>query len=128
MAQVGPSVELANSWLNTLRGIPYVASVTTAKLHLGFPGADGTLVPFTVNTRLSFLFSEADNGEIALIGAPPVWSITAGGLLTYISVWDGFDDSSNYLFPGLLKPPRQVADGDQFNLGTCRLVIPGLAA
>jgi hypothetical protein len=116
--------------MNTLRGVPYSEGLTVAQLYTGFPGVDGLSNQFAVTMRQSFQFDSADNGVMNMLGAPPVWNITAPGLLGYLGVWSGYlgDPDARFLFPALLLPSRQVADGDVFDLATVQLRMLGLVA
>lgn len=124
MAQTGLTVALADIWLNTLRGVPWVGPLICLQLHDGAAGAAGTTNVFAGATRSAATYNAASGGSMAL-AASPLFNITAGGTLDNISAWTGFtgDPDAICLGTGQLLVPITVANGDRFSLGTCPIAF-----
>lgn len=131
MPTLGSSVVDANAILNRLRNVPSVYSVCAASLHIGFPGIDGLDNQYVVTTRQILSLDEPDNGIMQLLTPSQSYALTAPGVISHIALWssvDPTDPAGVFIAPGVLIPARTVAAGDNFNLGTCKIYVPGLVA
>lgn len=122
------AVNLANKWLNLLRGTAFTAPAGTyIRLHTADPGAAGTNAGSVVTTRPQATFSAAANGAIGLTGTNPTWTMTQTETITHISVWDAAS-AGNFLWSSALSVQKSVQAGDTLTLTTCGLSLGALAA
>lgn len=122
------TTNLANSWLNLLRGVAFTAPTSLyVKLHTGDPGASGTANPSGNTTRVALTFSAASGGTVALTGTPPSWTMTTSETLTHISVWDA-STSGNFLWSVALSSSKTVTNSDTFTLTACGISLSPVAA
>lgn len=125
MGQTGLTVVQANIWLDTLRGIAWGAPLICLQLHDDPAGADGTANVFAGATRAAATYNPASAGSMPLATAP-LFNITAGGTVKYISAWTGFegDPGAYCMATGQMSVPITLANGDRFNLATCPIKFP----
>lgn len=122
------TVNLANKWLNILRGTAFtVPTGIYVELHLADPGGAGTTSPSAVTTRVVATFAVAASGAIALTGTNPSWLMTGTETITHIAVWDALT-GGNFLWSAILSASKTVASGDTLTLTTCGLSLGALAA
>jgi hypothetical protein len=112
------TVNLANAWLNVLRGTTFTGIATPfVKLHTGDPGASGaTAAAAGSTTRVAITWAAASGGAIAMNGTAPSW--TNGGTsetLTHISFWDA-STAGNFLGSAALSSSQAWASGNTFTL------------
>jgi hypothetical protein len=129
---VGLSVaNLANKWLELLRGVAWTSGVPGntlyIALHTGDPGSAGTANQASVTSRQSLVLAAASNGSVALTGSQPTWAWNvAGQTLTHVSVWTA-TTGGTFLWSVQLSASRQVANGDTFALTACGMTLSPLA-
>lgn len=122
------TTNLANNWLNMLRGTAFTAPTGLyVKLHTGDPGSAGTANASAVTTRSTLTLAAASGGAVALTGTQPSWSMTTSETISYISVWDNAS-TGNFLWSAQLAVAKTVANGDTLTLTTCGLSLTPLAA
>jgi hypothetical protein len=122
------TANLANKWLDLLRGTAFTAPAGTyVKLHTADPGAAGTTAASAVTTRSQATFAAAASGAIALTGTNPSWTMTGTETITHISVWDA-STAGNFLWSAALSVSKSVQSGDTLTLTTCGLSLGALAA
>lgn len=128
------AVNVANAWLNVLRGnsagVTFTApAVQAAKLHTGDPGSAGASNAAAGSTaRVAFGLAAAAAGVIALTGTAPSW--TNGGTsetISHISVWDA-TSSGNFDYSAALATPQAWATGNVFNLTSLSITLTPIAA
>lgn len=125
MSTVGLSDYLCDSWLNTLRNIPFVAGVLTFQLYSDFPGADGLSNQFGTDFRVAVTLSAGTDAAVAITGQIPYWLIDTAGTIRHIGVWDDFETNpdANFLWSFQLDTAQPVAVGDDFYQQTCNMGI-----
>lgn len=122
------TTNLANNWLNMLRGTAFTAPTALyVKLHTGDPGSAGTANASAVTTRSTLTLAAASGGAVALTSTQPSWSMTTSETVSYISVWDNAS-AGNFLWSAQLSVAKTVANGDTLTLTTCGLSLTPLAA
>jgi hypothetical protein len=122
------TTNLANKWLDMLRGVAFTAPAATyVKLHIGDPGAAATANASAVTTRVVVTFSAAASGALAMTGTAPSWSMTTGETISHISIWDA-STAGNFLWSVALTASKTVANGDTLTLNTLALSLTPLAA
>lgn len=124
------TTNLANAWLNVLRGTTFtgIASVFV-KLHTADPGAAGaTAAAVGSTTRPAITWAAASGGAIAMNGTAPSW--TNGGTsetLTHLSFWDS-PTAGNFLGSAALSSSQAWASGNTFTLTAQGWSLTPLAA
>jgi hypothetical protein len=122
------AVNLANKWLNILRGVAFTPPAGTyIQLHTADPQGAGTVAIASVATRSPATFAAAASGALALTGTNPSWNMTGSETITHISVWDAAT-GGNFLWSAALAASKTVAAGDTLTLTTCGLSLGALAA
>lgn len=122
------AVNLANRWLDILRGTAFTApSGLYVKLHTGDPGAAGTANASVVTTRSQATFGASSGGAIGLTGTNPSWTATASETISHISVWDN-SSAGNFLWSAALSVSKSVQSGDTLTLTTLGVSLGALAA
>lgn len=128
------TVNVANAWLNVLRGnsagVTFTApAVQAAKLHTGDPGAAGANNAAAGDTtRKALTFNAAASGSMGLTSAPAAW--TNGGTsetLTHISVWDS-TTAGNFDYSAALTSSQAWNTGNTFTLTSLTVSLTPLAA
>jgi hypothetical protein len=123
------AVNLANKWLNMLRGTAFTApSSIHVKLHTGDPGAAGTSNASGNTTRMEATLAAASAGAIWM-SAVISWENWAAGpeTISHVTAWDA-GTGGNFLFSGQLATARPIVNGDDLNLNTFGVVLTPLAA
>lgn len=121
------TTNLANNWLNMLRGTAFTAPAGTyIKLHTADPGAAGTSNPSAVTTRAQATFSAASGGALALSNSPS-FTMTATETITHISVWDA-STAGNFLWSAALTTSKSVVNTDTLAFTTLGVSLSPLAA
>lgn len=131
MARGLSAVNLANAWLNVLRGggsgVTFTApAVVAAKLYVGDPGATGVANAAAVTTRSAVNLAAASAGAIALSNTP-TWSMTTTETITDIGLFDSLT-VGNFLDSIALTTSRSVVNGDTLNLNTLTITLATIAA
>lgn len=123
------TTNVANKFLDTLRGVSFSNSETWVALHTGDPGAAGTANASAGSTdRSQVSFSAASGGALALTGAQPSW--TNGGTsetITHLSVWSASSGGS-FLFSVALGTSRAWVSGDVLAVSALGVSITSLAS
>lgn len=121
------TTNLANNWLNMLRGTAFTAPAGTyIKLHTADPGAAGTANPSAVTTRSAATFGAASGGALALSNSPS-FTMTATETITHISVWDD-STAGNFLWSAALTTSKSVVNTDTLTFTTLGVSLSPLAA
>jgi len=122
------TVNLANKWLDMLRGTAFTAPTNVyVKLHTADPGSAATTAPSAVTTRAQASFSAASGGALALTGTNPSWSMTTTETISHISLWDA-STAGNFLWSFALSASKAVVNGDTLTLTTFTPSFTPLAA
>lgn len=129
------AVNLANAWLNTVRGggngVTFTAPATLfVQIHTGDPGSAGTANVSSVTTRVALTFAAASSGSIAANGTLPSWASWAGAspeTVSHISVWSA-STSGTFYFSAALTASKAVTTGDTLNLASLTFALTPLAA
>lgn len=113
---VGISTYLANAIAAHLSGQTAwtMPSAIYLQLHLGDPGAGGTLSTTTAagTTRLQLHYGSPAFGNMDLVVPKPPYSISAGATFTHGSVWDNPTPGwGNFLYSTELVTPESVTTG-----------------
>lgn len=124
------AVNLANIWLNYLRGTtPTAPGAVYVKLHTADPGATGTTgAAAGSTTRPAITWAAAASGAMAMNGTAPSW--TNGGTtetITHISFWDSAT-AGNFIGSSALTASKAWASGDTLALNTQGWAITPIAA
>lgn len=125
------TVNIANAWLNVLRGTTFTgfSGGVFVKLHTADPGSAGTTAAAVGSTtRPAITWAAASSGAIAMNGTAPTW--TNGGTsetLTHISFWDSAT-AGNFLGSAALSSSQAWASTNTFTLTAQGWSIAPLAA
>lgn len=124
------AVNLANMWLNHLRGTNTTAPAAVfVKLHTADPGASGTTAAAVGSTtRPAITWAAASSAAIAMNGTAPTW--TNGGTsetLTHLSFWDSAT-VGNFLGSVALTASKAWASADTFTLSSQGWAVAPIAA
>lgn len=127
------AANLANAWLNTIRGgaagTTFTApAVMAVKLHIGDPGAAGTANASANTTRVAITMAAAAAGSMASSNTPS-WAAWASGAetITHITLWDSTTAGSFY-YSVALNASKAVTNGDTLNLTSLTFALTPLAA
>lgn len=122
------AVNLANAWLNVLRGTTFTGVATPhAQMHTADPGAAGTTAVSTgVATRQPVTWAAASAGSMAL-SASPSWTATGSDTLTHASVWSA-SSAGTFYASAALSASKTVAAADTFTLTTLTISQSPIAA
>jgi hypothetical protein len=128
------ATNLANAWLNTIRGggngVTFTAPATLfVQLHTGDPGASGTANVSSTTTRQALTFAAPSGNALALSGTPSWtnWAGTNGEVVTHISVWSA-SSAGTFYFSAALTAAKTVNTGDTLNLSTLAFSLAPIAA
>jgi hypothetical protein len=123
------TTNLANAWLNMLRGTAFSAPAAIyVKLHTGDPGAAGASnAAAGSTTRVAATHSAASAGAIALSNAPQWTNGGTSETISHISVWDA-STAGNFLFSAALTTSKAWASSDTLTLNTLGVSLTPLAA
>jgi hypothetical protein len=123
------AVNLANAWLNVLRGTTFTGVSVFVKLHTADPGASGTTgAAAGSTTRPAITWSAASAGSMAITGTAPSW--TNGGTsetLSHVSFWDNAT-AGNFLGSAALGSTQAWASSNTYALNTCTWSLSPIAA
>lgn len=123
------TVNLANAWLNVLRGTTFTGVSVFVKLHTADPGAAGaTAAAAGSTTRPAITWTAASGGTLTMTGTAPTW--TNGGTtetLSHISFWDNAA-AGNFLGSAVLSSSQSWASGNSYTLSAQGWSITPLAA
>lgn len=128
------TTNLANAWLNTIRGGGAGTTFTAlaaiyVKLHTADPGAAAaTAAAAGSTTRPAATLGAASGGAVAITGTNPVW--TNGGTsetISHISVWDSAT-AGNYYWTAAITTPQLWASGNTFTLTSLGMSLAPLMA
>jgi len=121
------TTNLANNWLNMLRGTAFTAPTGVyAKLHIGDPGAAGTNNASAVTTRQAVTFGAASAGAIALSNTPS-FTMTTTETISHVSYWDA-SSAGNFLWSSALTVPKSVVNTDILQFTSVGVSLTPLAA
>lgn len=125
------TTNLANAWLNTIRGGAAGTTFTAPaaiyiKLHVGDPGASAANNASAVTTRQAATLGAASSGAVALSNSP-AFSMTATETISHISVWDN-STAGNFLWSAALTTSKSVVSGDTLTFTTLGVSLSPLAA
>ena len=123
------TVNLANAWLNVLRGTTFTGLSVFVKLHIGDPGAAGAgNAAVGSTTRPAITWTAAASGTLTMTGTAPSW--TNGGTsetLSHISFWDAAT-VGNFLGSAALGSTQAWASANVYTLTAQGWSITPLAA
>ena len=123
------TANVANKWLDAIRGTSFSVTNVFVKLHTGDPGASGASnAAVGSTTRPAITWAAASSGAIAMNGTAPSW--TNGGTsetLSHISFWDA-NAAGNFLGSAALSSSQAWASGNTFTLTSQGWSISPLAA
>lgn len=125
------AVNLANAWLNVVRGggsgVTFTAPATIfGQLHTGDPGASGTGNVATTSTRQAFTFGAASAGAIALSNSP-VFTGAATETITHISFWSA-SSSGTFYWSAALTASKAINSSDTLTFTSAGIALTPLAA
>lgn len=123
------AVNLANAWLNVIRGTTFTGlAAAFIKLHTGDPGASAATAPSANTTRVSATFSAASAGVLTMSNTP-TWATWASGseTISHISEWDALTVGT-FVFSAALTTPKAVVNGDTLTLTSLSVSLAPLAA
>lgn len=127
MASGLSAANLANKWLNVLRGVAFTPPAGIyAKLHLDDPGANGSANSSAVVTRIQVSYAAAANGAIVLTGTNPQFTMTATETIKFVSFWDD-PTAGNFVWSAPLAAPRSVVATDTLTLVSAGVTLGPLA-
>lgn len=128
------ATNLANGWINTIRGNSNGSNFTApavlaVKLHTGDPGSAGTSNASSVTTRNAIGLAAASAGSTSLSATVSwtSWAGTNGEVVSHISVWDS-TTAGNFLFSVALTASKTVNTGDTLTLSTLTFALTPIAA
>lgn len=123
------AVNLANAWLNVLRGTTFTGVSVFVKLHTGDPGASGaTAAAAGSTTRPAISWSAPAAGSMSITGTNPSW--TNGGTtetLSHVSFWDAAT-VGNFVGSAALSSTQSWANGNTYTLNSCTWSLTPIAA
>ncbi len=126
------TVNLANAWLNTMRGnsngVTFTAPAALfVQYHTGDPGSAGTAnVSTGIATRTALAQNAASAGSQA-ITATISSSATGADTITHISTWS-LSSGGTFYYSAPLSASKTVANGDTLQLTALTFSITPLAA
>jgi len=128
------AANLANAWLNSMRGggngTTFTApSALYAQLHTGDPGASGTANVSSTKSRQVMGFGAASAGAMALSTQPSwtSWAGTNGETVTDASCWSA-STSGTFYFSTQFTASKTVNTGDTLTVSTWTFSLAPLAA
>jgi hypothetical protein len=126
------TANLANAWLNTMRGNSNGTTFTApstlfVQCHTGDPGSAGTSnVSTGIATRTALAQNAASNGSQAITSTIS-FSATGSDTITHISVWSASSNGTFY-YSAALSASKTVSNGDTLNLTALTFSLTPLAA
>lgn len=124
------AANLANQWLNVLRGTTFTgAAGAFAQLHTGDPGASGTTNVSSTTTRPAVTWNAPSGGSMTLSNTPSwaSWAGTNGEVVTHVSEW-GASSAGTFYFSAALTASKTLNTGDTLNLTTLTVALTPIAA
>lgn len=126
------AVNLANAWLNTMRGsgngTTFTAPATLfVQCHTADPGASGTTAVSTgIATRTALAQNAASAGSQA-ITATISFAATGSDTITHISVWSA-SSAGTFYYSAALTASKAVTNGDTLQLTALTFALTPVAA
>lgn len=125
------AANLANAWLNTIRGGGAGTNFTAdaalyMQLHTGDPGASGTANLSAVTGRQAVTLGAAAAGAIALSNAP-AYTMTATETITHVSIHNA-TSAGVFRWSAALTTPKAVVATDTLNFNTLGVSLTPIAA
>lgn len=126
------AVNLANAWLNTMRGsgngTTFAAPATLfVQCHTADPGAAGTTAVSTgIATRTALAQSAASGGSQSITSTIS-FSATGSDTITHISVWSA-SSAGTFYYSASLAASKAVTNGDTLNLTALTFALTPIAA
>jgi hypothetical protein len=126
------AVNLANAWLNVMRGasngVTFTAPATLfVQCHTADPGASGTTAVSTgIATRTALAQNAAAAGSQA-ITATISFAATGADTITHISVWSA-SSAGTFYYSAALSASKAVTNGDTFQLTALTFALTPIAA
>jgi hypothetical protein len=126
------ATNLANAWLNTMRGsgngTTFTAPATLfVQCHTADPGASGTTAVSTgIATRSALAMNAASAGSQSLTSTVS-FSATGSDTITHISVWSA-SSAGTFYYSAALTASKTVANADTLNLTTLTFALTPIAA
>lgn len=127
------TVNLANAWLNVLRGngagVTFTAPATIfVQWHTADPGASGTTAVSTgLATRVACTYLAASAAALVLTTTLPSATATGTDTITHISLWSASTVGTFYCSMALTLA-KPVASGDTLTQQTATISLAPLAA
>jgi hypothetical protein len=127
------TTNLANAWLNVLRGagngVTFTAPSTIyVQWHTADPGASGTTSVSTgLATRQACTYLAASAGSLVLTTTLPSATATGSDTITHISLWSASTAGTFYCSMALTTS-KTVASGDTLTQSTATISLAPLAA
>lgn len=118
----GIGAYLGNAWMDALgNNTSFTVAQVYVKLHVGDPGAAGTLNPATETTRKAVSFGAASAGALAS-DADVSWTNIAGSQdASHFTAWDNLT-AGNFLFSGTITANPYDA-GDTYTISSGNLTV-----
>jgi hypothetical protein len=108
---------VANSLLDAFaRNVSYANAAVWVKLHIGDPGAAGTLNPAVETTRKQVTFGSAASGGAISNTAVVEWlNVSTTETYTWVSLWTA-STAGTFLGDDLLSSAAAMTAGDTFRI------------
>src|SRR6266498_2078510 len=125
------AVNLANAWLNSMRG-GGVGSTFTApaaiwlELHTADPGSAGTTAVAATSTRVQVTMAAASAGSMAE-STTPSWTGAATETITHIAAFSA-STAGTFYWSAALTVAKSINLNDTLNLTTLTFALTPLAA
>jgi hypothetical protein len=124
------TTNLANAWLNSMRGstgadFTHPATIYI-ELHTADPGASGTTAVATTSTRTLVTFGAASSGSIA-VTPTPAFTGAATETITHIAAFSA-SSAGTFYWSAALTVAKSINSGDTLNLSTLTIALTPLAA
>jgi hypothetical protein len=125
------TANLANAWLNSMRGGGVGSSFTAPaaiwlELHTADPGASGTTAVAATSTRVQVTMGAAASGSMAE-STTPSWTGAATETITHIAAFSA-SSAGTFYWSAALTTPKSINSGDTLNLTTLTFALTPLAA
>ncbi len=136
MANGLSAVNLANAWLNVLRGggngVTFTAPATIfSQIHTsaGDPGSAGTANVSSTTTRQATAFGAASAGSMAATTLPSwtSWAGTSPETVAHLSLWSA-STSGTFYASVALTASKTVQTGDSLSVTSLSISLAPLAA
>ena len=125
------AVNLANAWLNSMRGGGVGTTFTAPaaiylELHTGDPGASGTANVAATSTRVAVTMAAASAGSMAE-STTPSWTGAATETITHIAAFSA-SAAGTFYWSAQLTTAKSINSGDTLNLTTLTFALTPIAA